>query len=269
MIEQRYEFPKNLNLPIVILSFFCLIFDTHRNNSKSRKGYDSVNFSHFNKPARQFKLFVFDMDSTLIDAEVIDTLAKAADVEERVSKATEAAMSGKMDYTESFQMRVACLKGLPIEKARIELEKIELMPGAVELMKYIHDIGGKTAMITCGFSLVADDIKKRLNLDYVYSNDLIIEKECLTGDAVGPLMITDAKAKVLDDLIQKTGVPYEECMVVGDGANDICMFKKAGYSIAFNAKPIVQEHAHAIVSEKDLRNIIPIIKSMTDTSAAT
>jgi len=243
-------------------------FDIHY-TPKSRKGYDSVDFSHFNKPAlHSFKLFVFDMDSTLIDAEVIDTLAKAANVEEKVSKITEAAMSGKMDYTESFQMRVACLKGLPVEKAAVEIKKIQLMPGAVELIKYIHDCGGKTAMVTCGFSIVADDVRKQLNIDYVYSNHLIIENECFTGEAIGPLMTTNSKEKVLGELVQKTGVPYEECMVIGDGANDICMFKKAGYSIAFNAKPIVQEQADTIVKEKDLRNIIPVIESITDTSAA-
>ena len=235
----------------------------------AEKGYDSVDFSHFNKPAtQQFRLFVFDMDSTLIDAEVIDTLAKAAGVEEKVSKVTEAAMSGKMDYTESFQMRIACLKGLPIEKALAETNKIQLMPGAVELMKYIHDSGGKTAMVTCGFNLVADNVRKQLELDFAYSNALSIENECLTGEAVGPLMTTDSKAKVLDELIQKTGIPYEECMVIGDGANDICMFKKAGYSIAFNAKPLVQKQAHAIVNEKDLRNVIPIIEARTNTPPA-
>ena len=226
-----------------------------------------MSFSHFNKPATpKFKLFVFDMDSTLIDAEVIDTLAKAANAEEKVAKITEAAMSGKMDYTESFQVRVACLKGLAIEKAIAETNTIQLMPGAVELMKYIHDIGGKTAMITCGFSLVAEKVKEQLNIDYVYSNTLIIKDEILTGEAVGPLMTTNAKGNVLDELIKKTGIPYEECVVIGDGANDICLFKKAGLSIAFNAKKIVQEQAQMVVHGKDLRNIIPTLEAVMNTS---
>lgn len=221
-----------------------------------------MSFSHFNKePASQkFKLFVFDMDSTLIDAEVIDTLAKAAGVEEMVSKITKAAMNGEMDYTESFQTRVASLKGLSREKALAETDKIQLMSGAVELMTFIQNIGGKTAMITCGFSIVADTIKERLDIDYAYSNDLIVKEGFLTGEAAGRLTTTNSKEKVLDELVEKIGIPYEECLVVGDGANDICLFKKAGFSIAFNAKPAVQEQAHAVVSGKDLRNVIPVLK---------
>jgi len=228
-----------------------------------------VSSSRFNKESasQKFKLFVFDMDSTLVDAEVIDTLAKAAGVEETVSKITKAAMNGEMDYTESFQTRVASLKGLSCEKALAETGKIQLMPGAGELMQFIRSIGGKTAMITCGFSMVADDVKKQLDIDYAYSNDLIVKEGLLTGEAIGPLTTTNAKEKVLAELIEKTGISYEECLVVGDGANDICLFKKAGFSIAFNAKPVVQEQAHAVVSEKDLRNVIPVLKSVMNIPA--
>jgi len=228
-----------------------------------------VSFSHFNKePASQkFKLFVFDMDSTLIDAEVIDTLARAAGVEEAVSEITKAAMNGEMDYTESFQTRVSSLKGLSCERALAETDKIQLMPGAAELMEFIRNAGGKTAMITCGFSIVADNVKEQLKIDYVYSNDLIVKEGCFTGEATGPLTTTNAKEKVLDELVKKTGISFEECLVIGDGANDICLFKKAGFSIAFNAKPAVQEQAHAIVSGKDLRNVIPVLISVMDASA--
>jgi len=222
-----------------------------------------VNFSHINKKSENhtFRLFVFDMDSTLIDGEVIDTLAKAAGVENEVSRITDAAMSGEMDYTKSFQMRVSALKGLSAQKAQEEADKLQLMPGAVELIHYIHGIGGKTAMITGGFNLAADRVKEQLNLDYSYSNELLVQDGILTGDAVGPVRVTNAKETVLSELVEKTGIPFEECFVVGDGANDICLFEKAGFSVAFNAKPIVQEHANAVVSEKDLRLVIPILKS--------
>lgn len=209
-----------------------------------------------------FKLFVFDMDSTLIDAEVIDELAKAANVEEKVSAITEAAMNGTMDYTESFQMRVNSLKGLAYDKALAETSGIRLMPGAVELIEYIRSIGGKTAMITCGFSLVADSVQEQLGLDYAYSNELVVEDGFLTGESIGPLCVTNAKETVLSELVEKTGIPFEECLVIGDGANDICLFEKAGFSVAFNAKPIVQQHACAVVSEKDLRCVIPILESV-------
>jgi phosphoserine phosphatase len=226
-----------------------------------------VNFSHANKnrKKRQYKLFVFDMDSTLIDAEVINELAKAAGVSEKVSRITSQAMHGEMDYTESFQMRVALLKGLSYEKALTIKDQIQLMTGAKDLIQFIQSIGGKTAMITGGFHLVAEDVQKKLGIDYVYSNDLVVKDGILTGEASGPLMTTNSKAQVLKTLVEKLNVSYEECAVIGDGANDICLFEKAGFSIAFNAKPIVQEQACAAVQEKDLRNIIPILKSIMET----
>jgi len=205
------------------------------------------------------------MDSTLIDAEVINELAKAAGVSEKVSQITTQAMNGEMDYTKSFQMRVALLKGLSCEKALSIKDQIQLMTGAKELIHFIQSIGGKTAMITCGFSLVAEDIQKELGIDYVYSNELVVKDGVLTGQANGPLMTTNSKAKVLEKLVEKLNILYEECAVVGDGANDICLFEKAGFSIAFNAKPIVQKQACAVVHEKDLRNIIPILKSAMET----
>ena len=226
-----------------------------------------MNFSHVNKiPAeRQYKLFVFDMDSTLIDAEVINELAKIAGVSEQVSQITTQAMSGEMDYTESFQMRVALLNGLSYEKALSIKDHIQLMAGAKELIQFIQSVGGKTAMITCGFSLIAEDVQKKLDIDYVYSNDLAVKDGILTGQANGPLMTTNSKANVLDELVEKLNISYEECAVVGDGANDICLFEKAGFSVAFNAKPLVQKQACAVVQEKDLRNIIPILKSAMET----
>jgi phosphoserine phosphatase len=226
-----------------------------------------VNFSHVNKkPAKsQYKLFVFDMDSTLIDAEVINELADAAGVSEKVSQITAQAMNGEIDYTESFQLRVALLKGLLFEKALLIKDQIQLMTGAKELINFIQSAGGKTAMITCGFSLVADDVQKKLGIDYVYSNELIVRDGILTGQAVGPLMTTNSKAKVLEKLVTELNIAYEECAVIGDGANDICLFEKAGFSIAFNAKPIVQKQACVVVQEKDLRNIIPILESSVRT----
>jgi phosphoserine phosphatase len=224
-----------------------------------------VNFSLTQKSGRQYKLFVFDMDSTLIDAEVINELASAAGVSEEVSQITAQAMNGEMDYTESFQMRVALLKGLPHEKALSIKSHIQLMNGAKELIQFIQSIGGKTAMITCGFNLVAEDIQKKLGIDYVYSNELAVKDGVLTGQASGPLMTTNSKAKVFEKLVAQLNIAYEECAVIGDGANDICLFEKAGLSIAFNAKPIVQKQAHAVVQEKDLRNVIPILKSAMET----
>ncbi|WP_338101888.1 phosphoserine phosphatase SerB [Methanolapillus millepedarum] len=210
----------------------------------------------------QFKLVVFDMDSTLIDAEVIDELANAAGAAAEVSKITRLAMNGEMDYTESFQKRVAFLKGLSYEKAMDAVSKIQIMPGAPELIDFIHSTGSKTAMITCGFNLVADRVERELNLDYVFSNELVVKDGLLTGEATGLLRTTNSKEKVFEKIVEEHGFRFSECVVVGDGANDICLFKRAGYSIAFNAKPTVQKHANIAVAEKDLRCVIPILKEL-------
>ncbi|WP_338097983.1 phosphoserine phosphatase SerB [Methanolapillus ohkumae] len=210
----------------------------------------------------RFKLFVFDMDSTLIDAEVIDELADAAGAAGEVSKITALAMNGEMDYTESFRKRVTFLKGLSYEKAMATVEKIQIMPGAPELIEFIHSIGGKTAMVTCGFRIAADRVQHDLNIDYAFSNELVVSDGILTGEATGPLRTTNSKEKVFEKLVVDLGIKFEECVVVGDGANDICLFKKAGYSIAFNAKPLVQKHANVAVLEKDLRCVIPILDNL-------
>ncbi|MDV0447736.1 Phosphoserine phosphatase [Methanosarcinaceae archaeon Ag5] len=212
--------------------------------------------------APSFKLFVFDMDSTLIDAEVIDELAAAAGAADEVSQITRLAMNGEMDYTESFLKRVAFLKDLPYEKAMASVDKIQIMPGAPELIEYIHSIGGKTAMITCGFSVAADRFKHELNIDYVFSNELVVKDGLLTGEAIGPLRTTNSKEKVFEKIVDECGFQFSECVVVGDGANDVCLFKRAGFSIAFNAKPSVQQQANIAVHEKDLRCLIPILKDL-------
>ena len=211
---------------------------------------------------KKIRLFVFDMDSTLVDAETIDELAKAAGAAEEVAKITESAMRGETDFTASLERRVAFLKGLSVEDAKKAVSEMPLMTGAPELLEYIRSTGAKTAMITCGFSIAADRVGRQLNIDYVFSNELGEENGVLTGTAAGPLTTTGSKEKVFDGIIKETGTGYDECVVVGDGANDICLFRKAGFSIAFNAKPAVRAAACVSVTEKDLRGLIPVIEDL-------
>ena len=208
------------------------------------------------------KVIVFDMDSTLIDAETIDELAGAAGVEEKVAEITNRAMNGKLDYGQALSERVNLLKGLQFRDAQEAVDKIPLMPGAKELVRYVKDAGYKTAMVSGGFTLSADRIGKLLEMDYVFSNELIVNDGHLTGEATGPLTTQNSKRRVFEEVARQSGVKPDECIVIGDGANDICIFEKAGYSIAFNSKEILREYADVVITQKDLKAVIPVIQAL-------
>lgn len=209
------------------------------------------------------KMIVFDMDSTLIDAETIDELARAAGVVSKVEEITKRAMYGDLDFEQALIERVRLLKGLPLETALDAVDKINLMPGAAELILYVKSRGYKTAMISGGFTISADIIGKVLGIDFIVSNELLVEDGCLTGKVVGPITQSDSKAKVFEELTRLNGVRPEQCVVVGDGANDACIFEKAGFAIAFNPKPILREYADVVITKKDLRAVIPVLESLS------
>jgi phosphoserine phosphatase len=208
------------------------------------------------------KLIVFDMDSTLIDAESIDELARAAGVVDKISVVTEKAMNGEIDYNQALKERVALLKGLKLEKAMEAMNSMPLMPGAEELVKHVKSLGFKTAILSGGFTLSTDRIAKLLDMDYVFSNILEIEDGYLTGRVSGPMTENLSKEKAFEQIAKENGLKPENCIVVGDGANDICIFKIAGCAIAFNPKPILRQYADAVITQKHLRDIIPIIDSL-------
>ncbi|MBN2110358.1 MAG: phosphoserine phosphatase SerB [Methanosarcinaceae archaeon] len=211
---------------------------------------------------KRIKLVVFDMDSTLIDAETIDELAEAAGVGEKVARITEMAMQGKLDYSEALIERVRLLGGLSLGKAQEALDRMPLMPGAKELIEFLKSRGYKTAMISGGFTLAADRVGEALGMDHVVSNKLQIDNGCITGEVTGPLMGAGSKELVLEEISSEHGIEPEECIVIGDGANDICIFKRARYAIAFNSKPILHEHADIVITEKNLEAVIPVIQAL-------
>nr|WP_246276010.1 phosphoserine phosphatase SerB [Methanolobus zinderi] len=202
------------------------------------------------------------MDSTLIDAETIDELAEAAGVGDKVAAITEQAMHGKLDYSEALTERVRLLEGLTIEKAHEALDRMPFMPGAKELIKYLKSRGYRTAMISGGFTLAADRVGEALGMDHVVSNELLINNDHITGEVTGPLTGEGSKELVLEEISGEYGIEPEECIVIGDGANDICIFKRARYAIAFNSKPILHEHADVVITEKNLEAVIPVIQSL-------
>ncbi|MCK4459021.1 MAG: phosphoserine phosphatase SerB [Methanosarcinales archaeon] len=208
------------------------------------------------------KMVVFDMDSTLIDAETIDELAAIAGVGDQVAKITRQAMNGELDYGEALCRRVGLLKGLSIERANAVIDRLPLMPGAKELVESVKGMGLATAMITCGFMISARNIGDLLGIDHVIANDLATNDGVFTGEVIGDLTEADSKAHALEQLSRKCGIKPCECITIGDGANDIHLFRESGYSIAFRAKPILKQYADVAVDTKDLRAIIPIIRDV-------
>ncbi|WP_321419718.1 phosphoserine phosphatase SerB [uncultured Methanomethylovorans sp.] len=207
------------------------------------------------------KLIVFDMDSTLIDAETIDELAKAAGVGQEVSAITERAMKGEIDFSQALTERVKLLKGLALEDATTALDKMPLMPGAKELINFVKSVGYTTAMVSGGFTLSSERVGKLLGIDHIVSNELIVEDGIITGEVVGSLTAQNSKELVLEEIAAQHGIAPEDCIVVGDGANDICIFKRARYAIAFNSKPVLRQHADIVIIEKNLKAVIPVIES--------
>lgn len=221
-----------------------------------------MNSSNNISQKRYSKLIVFDMDSTLIDAESIDELARAAGVVDKVSVVTEKAMNGDIDYNQALKDRVILLKGLKLETAQEAMRSMKLMPGAEELVKHVKSLGFKTAMLSGGFTLSTDRVGELLGIDYVYSNVLAVKDGYLTGEVSGPMTDNCSKEVVFEKIAKEIGFETSDCIVVGDGANDICLFKRAGCAIAFNPKPILRQYADEVVTQKDLRAIIPIIDSL-------
>lgn len=193
-------------------------------------------------------LVVMDADSTLLQDEVIDLLADECGCAKEVSKITEAAMAGEIDFAESLRRRVALLEGLPESVLDTVREKLRLTPGARTLLRTLLRLGYVPAVVSGGFVEVLEPLLSELNVDFLEANRLEIRDGKLTGQLNGPIVDRAGKAEALKRFAQEVGVPLEQTVAVGDGANDIDMISVAGLGIAFNAKPVVREHADAALS---------------------
>lgn len=209
---------------------------------------------------RNRRLVVFDMDSTLIEAEVIDELAKEAGVGDQVSEITEAAMRGEIDFNESFRRRMALLKGLDISVLDSIAERLPMTEGAEELVSNLKALGFKTAILSGGFNYFASQLQQKLGFDYVYANELDIDAEGkVTGEVKGTVVNGERKAELLREIAEREGIRLEQTIAVGDGANDLPMLSIAGLGIAFRAKPLVRQSAKQAISTLGLDGILYLI----------
>ena len=218
-----------------------------------------IAFQEDNIYRRNRRLVVFDMDSTLIDAEVIDELAIEAGVGEEVAAITEAAMQGKLDFKQSFEKRLSLLKGLDASVLQSVAERLQLNEGAQHLISTLKKLGYKTAIVSGGFSFFGEYLQQILGVDYVYANQLDIKDGVVTGLVRGDVIDGQRKAELLSELATREGLMLEQVIAVGDGANDLPMLNLAGLGIAFRAKPLVEESAKQAISSLGLDGILYLL----------
>ncbi len=205
---------------------------------------------------RNKRLIVFDMDSTLIQTEVIDELAELAGAGAEVRAITHRAMNGEMDFDESLRQRVSKLKGLSEDNLQTVLEKLPLTPGVEEFITTIKGLGYKVALISGGFTYFSDALKKRLHLDYSFANELEIIDGKLTGNVKGTIVNANQKAILVKLIAQQENISLEQVVAIGDGANDLPMLATAGLGIAFHAKDVVRRQAQNHMSHGPMTSIL-------------
>jgi len=218
-----------------------------------------VAFQHDSIFRRNRRLVAFDMDSTLIQGEVIDELAHHAGVGDQVRAITESAMRGELDFQQSFRRRVALLKGLPESALQKVIDGIPLTDGAERLVSTLRRLGYKTAILSGGFTFFGRVLQQRLGIDHLHANTLDVRNGTVTGEVVEPIVDGARKAQLLGEIAWSEGLSLEQCIAVGDGANDLPMLRLAGLGIAFRAKPLVRSSARQSISAMGLDGILYLI----------
>ena len=215
-----------------------------------------ISFQEESMYRRMRRLICFDMDSTVIETEVIDELAIRAGVGDQVKAITEAAMRGEIDFCESFRQRCALLKGLDVSVMQEIAENLPITEGVDRLMRILKKVGFKIAILSGGFTYFGNYLKQKYNIDYVYANELEVENGKLTGRHVGDIVDGKRKAELLRLIAQVENVDIRQTVAVGDGANDLPMISIAGLGIAFHAKPKVKATAKQSISTIGLDGIL-------------
>ncbi len=212
------------------------------------------------QPERAFKkrkkVIVFDMDSTIVDGEIIDEMARLAGAKGKVKVLTEKGMRGEIDFVQSLRSRVSYLRGLRIKSLDSISKTLKLTKGSEELVAALKEIGFKVALISGGFTYFTDILKKRLEFDYAFGNELEINRGRLTGRIKGRIIDAKRKAEIMDEICRKEGITRDEVVAVGDGSNDRIMIANAGLGIAFNGKEILKRVADGAITRDHMRGVL-------------
>lgn len=206
---------------------------------------------------------MLDVDSTLIQQEVIELLANQAGVLREVKLITDMAMAGEIDFEESLRQRVSLLAGLNTQALERVKADISFTPGALDLIDAIHALGGKVGAVSGGFTQILDSIAEQIQLDYWLANRLELVNGELTGELVGDVIDAAAKSNALLSWSSDSGIALQDTIAIGDGANDILMLRSAGFAIAFRPKPILRAHADFVIEENSL---LPVIEKLTSSA---
>ena len=205
------------------------------------------------------RLVFFDMDSTLVDMEIIDEMAQRAGVFKEVSRITEKAIRGDIDFEESLTQRVALLKGLKVGELEKIRKEMKLSEGAEDLVDTLKRLGFKLGLVSGGFDYFSDYLKEKMGLDFSYANQLEIKNGALTGKVTGKIVDNTYKAKIVNMVSDEQGVLLDQTVAIGDGANDILMLGQAGLGIAYNAKEKLERAANMSLGRARLKNILYIL----------
>ena len=205
---------------------------------------------------RNKRLICMVVDSTFIQMEVVDELAKLVGVGERVAAITERAMKGEIDFKTALRERVTLLAGLPLAKARELLDNVPMTPGAERLVRTLQALGLKVGLVSGGFTFFVDALKQRFGLDFAFANHLEVVDGVLTGRVLGSIVDAERKAQLLRDMAHVYQCRLEQCVAVGDGANDILMLQSAGLGVAFRGKPRLQAAADLSLNRSSLDDIL-------------
>ncbi|MDY6950871.1 MAG: phosphoserine phosphatase SerB [Thermodesulfobacteriota bacterium] len=227
--------------------------------AKSRENNTDLAFQRVQAYRKNKRLIFFDMDSTLVDMEIIDEMARRAHAHRAVARITEKAMRGEFDFEESLIQRVALLKGLSVDALAEIRDNLELSQGVEDLAQALKWLGYKTGIVTGGFDFFADHLRERLGFDYAYSNSLDIENGMLSGRVTGKIVDAAEKARLVNQTACDLGILLDQTVVVGDGANDALMLGQAGLAIAYNAKKALDRVANVSLSKTRLAHILHLL----------